>query len=105
MRLAPTLAFCAIALTLLFGCGGSGDSSTSGPRKVEKAPKPVQATSTAQVRAAWEGQPDCKHPQGASRWGCSVGPYRCQAVVTDRGWSVACAKPGRSIGFTVHRQG
>ena len=53
------------------------------------------------MRAAFVASPDCRPPDGASRWGCSVGSYRCQGVVTDRGWSVSCAKPGRSIAFRV----
>jgi hypothetical protein len=101
MRLPATLVLLGLVTALLFGCGGSGDSSTTNPRGVEKIPQPAKAGSKAQVRAAWERSPDCRRPPGASRWGCSVGPYRCQAVVTDRGWSVDCAKPGRSVGFTV----
>jgi hypothetical protein len=101
MRLATTLAFLALAAPLLFGCGSSGDSTTTTPDRAGKTPTSATPTSTARIRASWEARPACAHPQGASRWGCSVGSYRCQAVVTDRGWSVDCAKPGRSIGFTV----
>jgi hypothetical protein len=93
MRLLPTLALIASAAALLVGCGDSGETTTSTPAN--------PGTSKASVRSAWEAKPDCAHPRGASRWGCSVGPYRCQAVVTDRGWSVSCAKPGRSIAFTA----
>jgi hypothetical protein len=100
MRLPTTLALLALAAALLFGCGGSDNSSTTSPQG-EKKPPSARAGSTAQVRSAWERNPACKHPPGASRWGCSVPPYRCQAVVTGRGWSVDCAKPGLSVGFTV----
>jgi len=94
MRLLAVLVFLAAAAALLTGCGGDADEST--------APEPATAgAAKAEVRAEWEESPDCERPQGASRWGCSVGPYRCGAVVTDRGWSVDCAKPGRSIAFTV----
>jgi uncharacterized protein YceK len=93
MRAATLLSCLAFAVLLLSGCGGADETTTS-------PPAPASATK-AEVRAEWEESPDCVHPQGASRWGCSVGPYRCQAVVTDRGWSVDCAKPGRSIAFTV----
>jgi len=96
MRLAIILAFLALAGALLTSCGGSGDSTTQ-----TTSPGAGAATAKAEVRAEWQESPDCRHPAGASRWGCSVGPYRCQAVVTDRGWSVDCAKPGRSIAFTV----
>jgi len=100
MRLA-TLATLALLATLLFGCGGSGDSITTTPDRAGKPPASAAPPATAQIRASWEASPGCKRPHGASRWGCSLGSYRCQAVVTDRGWSVDCAKPGRSISFTV----
>jgi hypothetical protein len=101
MRLATTLASLGLVAAVLFGCGGSGSSTTTTPDRAGKLPASANPTSTAKIRASWEASPACKHPQGASRWGCSVGPYRCQAVVTGRGWSVDCAKPGRSVGFTV----
>ena len=104
MRLATTLVFLGLAAVLLFGCGGSGDSTADHVQGVDEMPKAPAPGSTAMFRAEWEATPDCKHPAGASRWGCSVGSYRCQAVVTDRGWSVDCAKPGRSIAFTVKPQ-
>jgi len=95
MRLPLALALVVLAAALLFGCGGSDDATTTLPQGAN------QGAAKAEVRAEWEESPDCAHPQGASRWGCSVGPYRCQAVVSDRGWAVDCAKPGRSIAFTV----
>jgi hypothetical protein len=101
MRLPTTLAVIALAAALLFGCGGSDDSTTTTPDRAGKPPASAAPAGTAKVRASWEANPACKHPQGASRWGCSIGSYRCQAVVTDRGWSVDCARPGRSIAFTV----
>jgi hypothetical protein len=100
MRLPTTLVFLSLAAALLGGCGVSADSTSTGPQGNDKMSKPP-AGATTEVRAEWVESPDCRHPQGASRWGCSVGPYRCQAVVTDRGWSVDCARPGRSIAFTV----
>jgi hypothetical protein len=96
MRLATTLVFLTLAGALLCGCGGSGGSTTRTP-----TPPAGVGAARAEVQAEWHESPDCKHPPGASRWGCSVGPYRCQAVVTDRGWSVDCAKPGRSVAFTL----
>ena len=91
MRRLPLLIAIVATLAMLAGCGGSSDETTSGPA----------VSSKQQVRAAWIAQPSCRHPAGASRWGCSVGPYRCQAVVTGRGWSVSCSKPGESIDFRV----
>jgi len=82
-----------ILVAVLTGCGSSEQTTDTAPTK---AP-----ASTAQVRAAWEGNPACQRPQGASRWGCSVGGYRCQGVVTDRGYSISCSRPGRSVAFTV----
>lgn len=101
MRLATTLACLALAAALLFGCGGSGDSTSTGPHMGSGMPHMGSGVSMARMRSSWMSSRACRHPHGASRWGCSVGPYRCQAVVTDRGWSVDCAKPGRSIPFTV----
>lgn len=104
MRLSTTLAFFALAAALVFGCGGSGDSSTTAPPEPpggQMMPKADMGPAMAKMRASWMSSSSCRHPYGTSRWGCSVGPYRCQAVVVDRGWSVDCAKPGRSIAFTV----
>lgn len=93
MRAAP-LAILAVVAALLAGCGGSDDTTSSPP--AGRSPK-------QEIRAAWGRNPDCRPSAGASRWGCSVGAYRCLGVVTARGWSIDCAKPGRSIGFTVRR--
>ena len=93
MRLATPLVCFVLATLSLGGCGGSGGGVTSSD------------TSTfdgdALVQTKWEHSSDCDRPPGASRWGCSIGSYRCQAVVVDRGWSVSCAKPGKSISFRV----
>jgi hypothetical protein len=93
MRLAIPLAI--LALALLVGCGSSEETTTSAPTQGEVNPGKVQS--------AFELEPDCKPPQGASRWGCSIGSYRCQGVVVDRGWSVSCTKPGESIAFLIRR--
>lgn len=89
------MALVIVAAALIAGCGGSDETTTTSPGG--------PGASTREIRAAWERKPSCKHPQGASRWGCTVGSYRCQGVVTDRGWSISCAKPGRSVSFTVRR--
>ena len=85
-----------VALLALAGCGDSSTETTTPPAPGGKA-------STEEVREAWERSPDCKRPPGASRWGCSVGSYRCQGVVTGRGWTISCARPGRSLAFVVPR--
>ncbi len=93
MRLAIPLVLLAL-LAAPAGCGSSGETTDTGAQ-------PAGGETTAQVRAAWERKLDCQRPQGASRWGCSVGDYRCQGVVSDRGWSISCSQPGRSVHFTV----
>ncbi|HEU5064136.1 MAG TPA: hypothetical protein VFT79_13445 [Solirubrobacterales bacterium] len=91
MRLAALLL--TVFLLALAGCGGEEETT---------APAPVNHTDeVAEVQSAFERDESCKPAQGASRWGCSVGSYRCQGVVTGRGWSVSCAKPGRSIVFRI----
>ena len=96
MRISTAAAILA-ALTLLAGCGDSGDGPTSTPA-VDDGQAWVE-----QVRADWEAAPSCKRPPGASRWGCSVGSLRCQGVVTDRGWTISCSEPGRSVAFVIRR--
>jgi hypothetical protein len=83
------------ALVLLIGCGDSSDDETT---RRSEGPGVAQ-----EVKVNWERSPNCKRPRGGSRWGCSVGSYRCQAVVVGRGWSVSCARPGQSISFIVRR--
>jgi hypothetical protein len=96
MRLPATL-LAVLLLALPAGCGdSSGETSTPPPGSDGRA-------LTQKVRSAWEQNPSCRRPAGASRWGCSAGSYRCQGVVTDRGWSISCSKPGQSVGFTVPR--
>jgi hypothetical protein len=89
-----------VALALLAGCGdsGGGTTGTDGNAAVDPAGAPARET-----RAAFLAEPSCKRPPGASRWGCSVDSYRCQGVVTDRGWSVSCSQPGRSVSFVIRR--
>jgi len=94
MRLPALLAIAALAL--LGGCGSSSDeTTTSGPA--------AQGDVKQKVRAAWEQNPDCRPPKGASRWACSVGSYRCQGVVAGRGLSISCSKPGESVAFLIRR--
>lgn len=94
MRLtAPLLVV--VLLALLAGCGSSEETTPTNPAE--------RGASREDVRGAWERTPGCKRPAGASRWGCSVGSYRCQGVVTGRGFSISCAKPGRSLAFTIPR--
>jgi hypothetical protein len=86
-----------VALALLAGCGDSGEGTTS------TAPADGSQVSAREVRVDFEAEPSCERPSGASRWGCSVASLRCQGVVTDRGWSISCSEPGRSVAFLVRR--
>jgi hypothetical protein len=96
MRSAAPIAIVA-ALALLAGCGDSG-GETSGAPGTDRTEAPAR-----EARAAFLEEPGCRRPPGASRWGCSIPSYRCQAVVTDRGWSVSCSRPGRSVAFVLRR--
>jgi hypothetical protein len=121
----PAIVFFAFAL-LLAGCGS--DESTTTPAETAPAETaPVAGASSApagvathecgqvvgltKVRAigvackearavavAWNA-PRCRPSAGESRSACTVRQYRCQGVVTDRGVSVSCSQPGRSISF------
>ena len=95
MRPSSLIAVLAVAAALTGGCGSSSETTATSPED--------KGASISELRATWERTPSCKRPQGASRWGCSVGSYRCQGVVADRGWSISCAKPGRAVAFTVRR--
>lgn len=86
-----------VVLLAVAGCSEGQETTTSDPAdRAETGSQKVE-----RVRAAWKRSESCRRPAGASRWGCSVGAYRCQAVVTGRGWSIGCARPGDSIAFRV----
>jgi hypothetical protein len=126
MRFATPLAL-VVTLALLGGCGDSSSDETgtdSSPRGgVPTAPAgasarscpsagsgvtDLRATATScaearQVASGWRRAKECDKFGASSRSGCSLLSYRCLASATDRGWSVSCAKPGRSIAFTVSR--
>jgi hypothetical protein len=95
MRIAAPIVLVVAALALLAGCGDSGNGITGSDT--------ARFDGTKLIQEKWEHTSDCDRPPGASRWGCSIGSYRCQAVVVDRGWSVSCARPGESVAFIVRR--
>jgi hypothetical protein len=80
MRIAAPIVLI-VALTLLAGCGDSGDGITGSDT--------VTFDGTKLIQEKWEHTSDCDRPPGASRWGC--------------GWSVSCARPGESVAFIVRR--
>lgn len=128
MRLAVPIAIVVLAAALAGGCGSSGDggseSSTAPAAKgsVQKAPVGASAkecsgragAATAlratgfsckqakQLAKAWLEDEDCVPTGGASRSSCELeGDYDCLAAMTDRGLAVSCARPGRSVAFTI----
>jgi hypothetical protein len=126
----PAFALILVALTMLgAGCGSSGDethpegtagespgaATESAPSPSSEAPPGVRARkcgpkiratgvdcATAEaVAGEWEGEQSCQPKAGASRFSCSLGPYRCIGTVTGRGRAVFCARAGRSIVFAT----
>jgi hypothetical protein len=109
-------------LAVLTGCGSSGETTGGAQPQIVHSPPPgasvrackegdaaveglrasgVTCTEARHVMLGWRASAPCKPPAGASRSGCPALSYRCLATATERGWSVSCAKPGRSIAFRV----
>lgn len=130
MRIALPLATVVLTAALLASYGDSGDAnsepSTQATPQVKGAAAPAGASAQeckggagvkVKLRAtgipcsvalelveAWEQGESCPPAAGASRSSCEIpGGYRCLSVVTDRGVSVSCARPGHSIAFTAQR--
>jgi hypothetical protein len=103
----------------LLGCGGGSDS-TRGPTGGGNGGAPPGASAMAcggperaaavrvvgigcagglRVEAGWTRSAACAAPAAASRASCLVRGFRCLAIRTDRGLSVSCSRPGRSISF------
>jgi hypothetical protein len=125
MRLA-SFAILVLAGALLTGCGGSSSetSTESAPRAgTSTAPAGASARPCAsggsgvedlratnvgcgearKVASGWRRAKECDKYGADSRNPCSLLSYRCLATATDRGWSVSCAKSGRSIAFRFRR--
>ncbi len=129
MRLAVPIAIVALA-ALVGGCGGSSESNSTDTGSgaapqggAATAPPGASAQScngglaeTESLRAtgiscgeakavllAWQRDDGCVGSQGISHIACTVRSYRCIATRTDRGLSVSCARPGRSVAFTSRR--
>lgn len=125
MRLATPLAVLALIGGLMVGCGGSseGTGSTSPPTGPPTAPagasaqvcplaiggtKGLRATGVScgeaqRLAVTWMRSTGCEPKPGASHSACTVRGYRCIGTATDRGLSVSCARPGRSVAFTARR--
>lgn len=126
MRFAAPLAIIAVAVALFGGCGSSDDGGTRGATEapgagISTAPPGAsareckgQAGETMGLRAtnlpceqarrlaaAWIAERGCAPAGGASRSSCKLDGFKCLTAVTDRGLSVGCARPDRSIAFTV----
>jgi hypothetical protein len=129
MRLAVPIAIVVLAAALLGGCGGSeGNSTETGS---SAAPQGGAATAPAGASArscnvdvvevealratgiacgeakavllAWQRNDGCVGSQGISHIACTVRSYRCIATRTERGSSVSCSRPGRSVAFISKR--
>lgn len=51
------------------------------------------------VMGQWRRNRSCALGDSDSRGSCSLGPFRCQAVRTDEGAVVSCARPGADVSF------
>jgi hypothetical protein len=124
MRLAAPLATVVLLAALLAGCGSNGGGSsmtTNAAPKANGSSAPAGATArdckgegspratgmpcgeARRLQGAWKGVNGCAPGAGASRSSCTIEGYRCLSVVTAKGVSVSCAKPGRSVAFTAQR--
>ncbi len=118
-----------LAAPLAAGCGGG--SGTSGPETTvepDRAGAPegtppgavAQECETEAVDAAdltasaigcgearevmfgWQRNDACS-AAGSSHSSCTIRGYRCFATRTQRGLSVGCSRPGRSLAFRIPR--
>jgi hypothetical protein len=130
MRLAVPISIIALAAAMLVGCGGSSESDSTetgsgaapqggaatAPAGASAAKCNVSVSGVEAVRAtgisckeakavllSWNRDDGCVGSQGISRVACTVRSYRCIATRTERGVSVSCAAPGRSIAFISER--
>jgi hypothetical protein len=124
MRLTAPILSLVLAGALLGGCGGSSDTTGGAgaePPATSTAPPGAKAQGCAldvdgikglrvtnvscgegqRLALAWQRAQACA--KEGSRSGCAVRSYRCVATAAGRGWSVSCAKPGRSVAFTARR--
>ncbi|HET7445333.1 MAG TPA: hypothetical protein VFJ57_11795 [Solirubrobacterales bacterium] len=129
MRIAVPISIIALAAAVFAGCGGSSgsDSTETGSGAAPQGGAATAPAGASTVRCVdigeaesvrltgvtceeakwvllnWQIRNDCVGSQGISHVACTVRSYRCIATRTERGVSVSCAKPGRSIAFTSKR--
>ncbi|HEX3238816.1 MAG TPA: hypothetical protein VHR18_01625 [Solirubrobacterales bacterium] len=128
MRLAIPIAIVVLAAALVGGCGSSDEggseasTATAPKRSGQEAPAGASAQECAgkvgaatalratgvsckQAKAlakAWAKEAGCAPVDGSSRSSCQLeGDYDCLAAMTGRGLAVSCARPGRSVAFTI----
>jgi hypothetical protein len=125
MRLSALLAALLCVALLAAGCGGGGSSAGSSSTAPKKATAPNAPAGSkvascpvgggddaAQLRATgvdcdtaratlarWAEAGDCALSGDASRGSCALGQFRCQAVKSDQGLAVSCARPGADVAF------
>lgn len=126
MRLAVPIAAVLLAAAALGACGGESGAGTAPARDggsaqagASKAPPgasardcPPRGSEARALRATaipcpgarrlmrrWLGRSGCQVPRGTARAGCRIDGYKCLSVRTERGVSVGCARPGRSVAF------
>jgi hypothetical protein len=61
----------------------------------------VDCGSARETMRQWGRSRGCSLGKGGSRSSCSLGGFRCQAVRTDRGAAVSCARPGGDVSFVA----
>ncbi|HEY2479533.1 MAG TPA: hypothetical protein VGI17_12490 [Solirubrobacterales bacterium] len=121
---------CTALLAAGCGGGGSASSNSTTPPEGGGAPKKatspnapagskvvackVGAVEMEQLRATavdcgsaretmrrWGRSHACTFGKGSSRSSCSLGGFRCQAVRSDEGAAVSCARPGGDLSFVA----
>lgn len=127
--LAPIAAALICAALLVAGCGGEGSggsNTTAAPKKATAPNAPtgsrvvaceesaadveglrataVDCDTAERIVRRWQSHRSCTLPDGASRGSCALDDFRCQAVESDRGVAVSCAKPGGDIAFIALRK-
>jgi hypothetical protein len=126
--------FCAALLAAGCGGGGSGGSNSTAPPAGGGVPKKATAPNAPagskvvaceegaaeveglratavdcgtadRIMRRWQNHRSCALAESTSRGSCALGSFRCQAVSTDAGAAVSCARPGGDIAFVAKKSG